>query len=71
MATNTLTTLDNIVENAGEWLTVTEIAKTFSVHPDTIRRWAKAGRINCIRHPINNYRLFLLSDLKSKEKENE
>jgi excisionase family DNA binding protein len=71
MDTTTSATLDNLVNNAGEWLTVTALAKVFSVHPDTIRRWAKAGRIKYIRHPINNYRLFLMSDLKSKEKENE
>jgi excisionase family DNA binding protein len=71
MNTNYLATLDNIMDNAGQWLTVKEVAKRLSVHPDTIRRWAEAGLIKCVRHPINNYRLFLMADLKSREKEND
>ena len=71
MTNKSLATLGNIMDNADQWLKVSEIAKAFSVHPDTIRRWAKTGRIKCIRHPFNNYRLFLMADLKSKEQGNE
>lgn len=52
-------------------LTVTELARELDVHPDTIRRWTKKGRISCIRHPINNYRLFLMSDLIIEVMKNE
>lgn len=62
-------TLGSLAALAGRWLTVKELAKRLSVHPDTIRRWAKRGRIECIRHPVNNYRLFLLDDFEMKEDE--
>lgn len=57
------TTLDKIAKLAGKWLTTRQIAQKLGVHPETIRRWADTGRIKHIRHPINNYRLFLESDL--------
>ncbi len=59
-------TLGEVMQFAEKWLTVTGIAKKMAVHPDTIRRWASSGRIKCIRHPVNNYRLFLLDDLGSE-----
>lgn len=64
------TTLDDLIHLKG-WLTVGELAKKLSVHPDTIRRWEKKGQIDSIRHPINNYRLFFLSDLIKEEAKNE
>lgn len=66
MDTTKSVTLNYIMGNAGEWLTVKALAEALSVHPDTIRRWAKSGQIKYVRHPINNYRLFLMSDLKSE-----
>lgn len=71
MSTNSNATLGDRMIKADEWLTVGDLAKLLTVHPDTIRRWAKSGRIKSRRHPINNYRLFLISDLMSIEKENE
>lgn len=58
-------TLAEVMHFADKWLTVASIAKKMAVHPDTIRRWASSGRIKCTRHPINNYRLFLLEDIES------
>lgn len=60
-------TLQEVMQNSGEWLTVGPISKKIGVHVDTIRRWASAGRIKSVRHPINNYRLFLLSDIESEK----
>lgn len=45
-------------------LKVTEVAKLFNVHPDTIRRWESKGLIVAIRHPMNKYRLFRLEDVQ-------
>lgn len=56
-------TLGDLSLFSGEWLLVSELAKKLNVHPDTIRLWEKKGRIKCVRHPINNFRLFSLSDL--------
>lgn len=57
-------TLDQIREMQYETFTVRETSELFGVHPDTIRRWERKGHLKCLRHPINNYRLFRRSDLK-------
>lgn len=56
-------TLDYFVGIEDKLLTVSEVAKRCSVHPDTIRRWTNSGYLKCIRHPVNNYRFYLLNDL--------
>ena len=33
------------------------------VSPNTLRNWSRSGRISEYRHPVNNYRLFGVSDL--------
>lgn len=63
MTTELKTTYDKVMQNAGKWLTVRQLAKVLAVHPDTIRRWAAKGLIKSVRHPANNYRLFLVEDL--------
>lgn len=60
-------TYDKMMQNAGKWLTVGQLAEILAVHPDTVRRWAARGLIKSIRHPANNYRLFLADDLGSTE----
>ncbi len=62
-------TLGELRQSHSVWLTVTELAKELNVHPDTIRRWANKGRLKCKRHPINNYRLFLVSDVWGEKEE--
>ena len=42
---------------------IKEAARRLGVHPDTIRRWARTGKIKSWRHPINRYRLFDVNDL--------
>jgi excisionase family DNA binding protein len=32
-----------------DYLTPAEVARAFSVDPKTVTRWAKAGRLSCIR----------------------
>lgn len=45
-------------------LTVKEAAGLFSVSIQTIRRWDKLGKLKATRHPMNNYRLYKLTDLR-------
>lgn len=45
-------------------LTVKELAKYLEVDPDTIRHWADQKKIRSFRHPVNNYRLFDLSQVR-------
>ena len=45
-------------------LKIKEAALLLGVHPMTLRRWEKAGRIKVRRHPINNYRLYKLQEIR-------
>ena len=45
-------------------VTVKEAAKILGVHPTTLRRWDKSGKLRAIRHRFNNYRLYKKSEIK-------
>lgn len=45
-------------------VTVGEAAKLFSVSIQTIRRWDKRDKLKAIRHPMNNYRLYRIVELR-------
>lgn len=45
-------------------ITVKKASKLFNVSIQTIRRWDKTGKLKAVRHPMNNYRLYRLADLK-------
>lgn len=45
-------------------VTVKEAAELFGVTIQTIRSWDNKGKLKAIRHPMNNYRLYRLVDLK-------
>ena len=47
----------------GEYLTVKEAAEYLGVAKNTMRNWEAGGKIPVHRHPINNYRLYKVSDL--------
>lgn len=49
-------------------VTVKEAARLFSVSPQTIRRWDKAGKLKAKRYPMNNYRIYRLVDIKKLAK---
>lgn len=48
-----------------DYLTVGLAAEYLGVHPDSLRRWDRAGKLKPRRHPINNFRLYLRRDLDS------
>lgn len=45
-------------------ITIGQAARLFNVSIQTIRRWDKSGKLKAVRHPMNNYRLYKLTDLK-------
>lgn len=46
-----------------DFLYVKDAAIRLGVHPHTLRRWEKIGKIIVHRHPINGYRMYLKTDL--------
>lgn len=46
------------------YITIKEAAKLFNVSTQTIRRWDKAGKLKASRHPMNNYRIYRLIDIR-------
>lgn len=47
-----------------EFLPLAEVADILSVSKETLRRWDKSGKLESVRHPINNYRVYRSDDLK-------
>ena len=46
-----------------EYVRINEAAKYLGVCRNTLRNWGRTGKIPEYRHPVNNYRLFRVSDL--------
>lgn len=44
-------------------ITVKDAASMLGVTTATLRNWDKSGKLKAIRHPINNYRMYRLSDI--------
>lgn len=47
-----------------EFFPLSEVADILSVSKETLRRWDKSGKLESVRHPINNYRVYRACDLK-------
>jgi type I restriction enzyme M protein len=47
-----------------QYVTLAEAASLLGVSKATLRNWDKAGKLTAIRHPINSYRLYDLSELR-------
>ena len=45
------------------YVRIAEAAEYLGVHRNTLRNWGRTGKIPEYRHPVNNYRLFKVSDL--------
>jgi excisionase family DNA binding protein len=52
------------VEKLSDYVMTAEAAEILGVSQNTLRAWAKDGKIPMHRNPANGYRLFLRSDLK-------
>lgn len=48
-----------------ELVTIKEAAKMLGVSRLTLRNWDKSGKLLARRHPISNYRVYLVDDLKN------
>lgn len=53
-----------MMQNKG-FVTVKEAARLLDVVPNTVRAWGAAGKIVEYRHPVNNYRLYKMSELET------
>jgi DNA-binding transcriptional MerR regulator len=47
-----------------EYLLISKASKFLSVTTQTLRNWDNAGKLKAQRHPMNNYRLYKISDLE-------
>ncbi|MEK7133224.1 MAG: MerR family DNA-binding transcriptional regulator [Patescibacteria group bacterium] len=46
------------------FLTIKEAAEFLEITPLTLRNWDKSGKLAARRHPINNYRVYTISELE-------
>jgi excisionase family DNA binding protein len=51
------------MEKLDGYLRIKEAAEYLGVSPNTLRNWGRGGRISEHRHPVNNYRLYKVSEL--------
>lgn len=47
-----------------QFYSLSDVADMLSVSKATLRRWDKNGKLQPVRHPINNYRVYSLESLK-------
>lgn len=52
-------------EKLNDYLMTAEAAEFLGVSQNTLRTWAKQGKIPVQVNPVNNYRLFRREDLQS------
>jgi DNA-binding transcriptional MerR regulator len=53
------------VTKLSDYLRISEAAEFLGVCPNTLRNWERAGKIVAHRHPMNDYRLFKLEELRA------
>lgn len=47
------------------YITLNEAASYLGVSKATLRNWDKSGKLRAVRHPVNSYRVYALSDLQA------
>lgn len=50
-----------------EHYSISEVADMLSVSKETLRRWDKGAKLKPVRHPINNYRVYHIDQLRPFE----
>lgn len=45
-------------------ITVKEASKILGIHPMTLRRWDKSGKLKAVRHRFNNYRFYKKAEVE-------
>lgn len=48
-----------------EMVTIKKAAKMLGVSKLTLRNWDRSGKLLAYRHPISNYRVYKIEDLKN------
>ena len=48
---------------SNQYITIKQASEILGVTPLTLRNWDKSGKFPAKRHPMNNYRVYLVSDL--------
>lgn len=48
-----------------KYLTIKEASKMLGVTTLTLRNWDKNGKLSASRHPLNNYRIYNLTDIEN------
>jgi MerR family transcriptional regulator, copper efflux regulator len=46
------------MQKLGQYLTVGQAAEFLGVCAKTLRNWARLGKVQAARHPVNHYRLY-------------
>lgn len=52
------------METYNHLVKIKEAAKMLGVTPLTLRNWDKAGKLQALRHPINNYRVYRRANIE-------
>ncbi len=56
---------EKTTEKLNEYLMTAEAAEFLGISQNTLRAWAKQGKIEVRVNPVNNYRLFRRKDLQA------
>lgn len=46
-----------------KFINIKQAAEMLGVNPETLRRWDRKRKLKAKRHPMNNYRVYKLSDV--------
>ena len=52
-------------DDSSKFITIKVAARMLGVSPLTLRNWDKRKKLAAYRHPINNYRVYKLEDIKT------